>query len=58
MLPSDLFRQTLLALKSQPLRAGLIILAMSIGVASVSILVALGESARLYIVHEFERRAI
>jgi len=54
MLPSDLFRQALLAIKSQPLRAGLIILAMSIGVASVSILVALGESARLYIVHEFE----
>jgi len=54
MLPIDLFRQALLAIKSQPLRAGLIILAMSIGVASVSILVALGESARNYIVHEFE----
>ncbi|MDD1612156.1 MAG: ABC transporter permease [Methylococcaceae bacterium] len=54
MLPSDLFRQALLAIKSQPLRAALIILAMSIGVASVSILVALGESARRYIVNEFE----
>ncbi|MGR8952533.1 MAG: ABC transporter permease [Gammaproteobacteria bacterium] len=54
MLPIDLFRQALLAIKSQPLRAGLIILAMSIGVASVSVLVALGESSRRYIVREFE----
>lgn len=54
MLPIDLFRQALLAIKSQPLRTALIILAMSIGVASVSVLVALGESARRYIVHEFE----
>ncbi|MEC4749254.1 ABC transporter permease [Methylomicrobium sp. Wu6] len=54
MLPIDLFRQALLAIKSQPFRAALIILSMSIGVASVSVLVALGESARGYIVHEFE----
>jgi putative ABC transport system permease protein len=54
MLPTDLFLQSLLAIKSQPLRTALIILAMSIGVASVSVLVALGESARRYIVHEFE----
>jgi putative ABC transport system permease protein len=54
MLPTDLFRQSLLAIKSQPLRTALIVLAMSIGVASVSVLVALGESARRYIVHEFE----
>ncbi|MGJ0484130.1 MAG: ABC transporter permease [Methylomicrobium sp.] len=54
MLPTDLFRQALLAIKSQPLRTALIILAMSIGVASVSVLVALGDSARRYIVHEFE----
>ncbi|EIC31307.1 MULTISPECIES: ABC transporter permease [Methylomicrobium] len=54
MLPADLFFQSLLAIKSQPLRTALIVLAMSIGVASVSVLVALGDSARRYIVHEFE----
>ncbi|MBL1264758.1 ABC transporter permease [Methylomicrobium sp. RS1] len=54
MLPTDLFLQSLLAIRSQPLRTALIILAMSIGVASVSVLVALGDSARRYIVHEFE----
>jgi putative ABC transport system permease protein len=54
MLPIDLFRQSLFAIKSQSLRAALIILAMSIGVASVSVLIALGESTRRYIVHEFE----
>lgn len=54
MFPIDLFRQSLLAIKSQLLRAALIILAMSIGVASVLVLVALGESARRFIVHEFE----
>lgn len=50
----DTFTQAFGAIKTQPLRVALIILAMSIGVASVSILVALGESARSYIVHEFE----
>ena len=44
----------LTAISAQPLRASLILLAMSIGVASVTLLTALGESARLYIVHEFE----
>lgn len=42
------------AVKTQSLRAALIVLAMSIGVASVNVLVALGDSARNYVVHEFE----
>jgi putative ABC transport system permease protein len=50
----DTLSQALTAIKTQRLRAGLIILAMSIGVASVNVLTALGESARLYIVNEFE----
>lgn len=43
-----------MAIKTQPIRVMLIILAMSIGIASVTILTALGESARLYIVNEFK----
>lgn len=54
MLLKDLFFQAWLAIKTQPTRAALIILAMSIGIASVTLLTALGESARSYIVHEFE----
>lgn len=54
MLATDTLSQAIIAIKSQPLRALLIILAMSIGVASVTVLTALGESARSYIVHEFE----
>ncbi|NOT12580.1 MAG: FtsX-like permease family protein [Methylococcaceae bacterium] len=50
----DILAQAINAIKSQRLRAILIILAMSIGVASVNVLTALGESARRYIVHEFE----
>lgn len=50
----DVLHQAVRAVASQPLRALLILLAMSIGVASVSVLTALGESARRYIVHEFE----
>lgn len=50
----DVLSQALGAIKTQPLRVSLIILAMSIGVASVTVLVALGESARHYIVQEFE----
>lgn len=42
------------AIKAQPKRAALILLAMSIGVASVTLLTALGESARRYIVDEFQ----
>jgi putative ABC transport system permease protein len=54
MFATDTFYQAIIAIKSQPLRALLIILAMNIGVASVTVLTALGESARSYIVHEFE----
>lgn len=50
----DTLTQALTAIKSQRLRAVLIILAMSIGVASVNVLTALGESARRYIIDEFE----
>lgn len=54
MLINDTLTQALAAISTQRLRAGLIILAMSIGVASVSVLTALGESARRYVVNEFE----
>lgn len=50
----DTLTQAFGAIRAQRLRALLIILAMSIGVASVTVLTALGESARLYIVGEFE----
>ncbi|WP_411725473.1 ABC transporter permease [Methyloglobulus sp.] len=40
--------------KSQMLRTALIVLAMGMGVTSVTVLIALSESARSYIVHEFE----
>jgi putative ABC transport system permease protein len=54
MLVSDTLAQAFAAINTQRLRTGLIILAMSIGVASVNMLISLGESARRYIVHEFE----
>lgn len=54
MLIQDTFNQSLAAIKTQRLRAGLIILAMSIGIASVSVLTALGDSARRYVVNEFQ----
>ncbi len=54
MLSKDLLFQAGKAIQTQPLRAALIVLAMSIGVASVNVLVALGDSARNYVVHEFE----
>jgi putative ABC transport system permease protein len=50
----DTLTQALTAINCQRLRAVLIILAMSIGVASVNVLTALGESARHYIIDEFE----
>lgn len=50
----DTFIQAFAAIRMQRLRAGLIILAMSIGVGAVTVLTALGESARSYVVHEFE----
>jgi putative ABC transport system permease protein len=54
MRSKDVIGFALTSIGAQPLRAALILLAMSIGVASVTLLTALGESARLYIVHEFE----
>ena len=51
---SDTFQQAFLSIRSQILRAALIVLAMSIGIASVTILTTLGESARSYIVNEFQ----
>ncbi|MGZ5057774.1 MAG: ABC transporter permease, partial [Methylobacter sp.] len=54
MLIKDILTQSLAAISTQRLRAGLIILAMSIGIASVSVLTALGESARRYVVNAFE----
>lgn len=51
---SDTLHQAAIAIKAQPLRVSLIVLAMSIGIASVTVLTALGESARQYVVHEFE----
>ena len=50
----DTLAQAYGAIGAQRLRAALIILAMSIGIASVTVLTSLGESARSYIVHEFE----
>jgi len=50
----DILSQAGKAISMQTLRAALIVLAMSIGVASVNILIALGESARSYVIREFE----
>lgn len=50
----DTFHHAVIAIKSQWLRTLLIIVAMSIGVTSVTVLIAMSESARSYIVHEFE----
>lgn len=54
MLFKDTLAQAFGAISAQRLRAAVIILAMAIGVASVIVLTALGESARSYIVNEFE----
>jgi putative ABC transport system permease protein len=51
---SDTVNQAYAAIKTQPVRVLLIILAMSIGITSVTVLTALGESARRYIVNEFQ----
>lgn len=53
MIVRDVIAQSIKAVSSQPLRAGLILLAMAIGVAGVMILTALGDSARRYVVGEF-----
>lgn len=50
----DFAHQALKAIFSQPLRSSLIVLAMSIGISSVTVLTGLGESARNYVVNQFE----
>ncbi len=54
MIVSDLFLLALKTIFAQPFRATLIIIAMTIGISSVSILTALGESARSFVVGEFQ----
>jgi putative ABC transport system permease protein len=54
MTVNDTLSLSFAAIKIQPVRVLLIILAMSIGIASVTVLTALGESARLFIMSEFE----
>lgn len=51
---SDTVNQAYAAIRTQPVRVLLIVLAMSIGITSVTVLTALGESARRYIVNEFQ----
>lgn len=51
---NDVLLSATKAITAQPLRALLILLAMSIGVTSVVLLTALGDAARNYIVGEFE----
>lgn len=50
---TDTFRYAAQAVIGAPLRTGLLMLAMSIGVAAVVILTALGDGARRYVVNEF-----
>ncbi len=50
----DVLKSASGAISAQPVRALLILLAMSIGVASVVLLTAIGDGARHYIVDEFE----
>ncbi|MDA0191715.1 MAG: ABC transporter permease, partial [Proteobacteria bacterium] len=49
----DLIRFARDAAGGAPLRTGLLVLAMSIGVAAVVILTALGDGARRYVMNEF-----
>ena len=51
---TDTFRFSKLALTANPSRTLLILLAMSIGVASVIILTSLGEGARRYVTGQFQ----
>jgi putative ABC transport system permease protein len=53
MRTSDLIRFAKDAATGNPLRAGLLVLAMAIGVASVVVLTALGDGARRYVMNEF-----
>jgi putative ABC transport system permease protein len=51
--PVDILRFASGAATGNPLRTALMVLAMSIGVASVVVLTALGDGARRYVVNEF-----
>lgn len=53
MTPADTFRFAARAALGYPLRTGLMVLAMAIGVAAVVMLTALGDGARRYVVGEF-----
>ena len=53
MTASDLLRFAARAATAYPLRTGLMMLAMSIGVAAVVVLTALGDGARRYVINEF-----
>lgn len=53
MRPTDLLRFARDAATGNPLRTSLLVLAMSIGVAAVVVLTALGDGARRYVVNEF-----
>ncbi len=50
----DLMRLAFTALIRHPLRAGLTLLGISVGIGSVALLTSLGESARVYIESQFE----
>ncbi|WP_454455409.1 ABC transporter permease [Thauera phenylacetica] len=53
MTPADTLRFATRAATAWPLRTALMMLAMSIGVAAVVVLTALGDGARRYVVNEF-----
>jgi putative ABC transport system permease protein len=53
MTPADTLRFAMRAATGYPLRTFLMVLAMSIGVAAVVVLTALGDGARRYVVNEF-----
>ncbi|MDP2811516.1 MAG: ABC transporter permease [Rhodocyclaceae bacterium] len=53
MTPADTLRFAARAATGHPLRTALMVLAMSIGVAAVVVLTALGDGARRYVVNEF-----
>lgn len=53
MSPADTLRFATHAAAGYPLRTALMVLAMSIGVAAVVVLTALGDGARLYVVNQF-----
>lgn len=53
MSPTDTLRFAARAATGYPLRTALMVLAMSIGVAAVVVLTALGDGARRYVVNEF-----